>query len=432
MIGTMALAYKNANHKLNSYRALEGVGAALRSYLVSEHTREELSSLVLSLIRRRLPYAENDENIEIIATKLYKKQEISPRDLAFLNLSADEEGELFSDISDTYSRLYTPSVPMADELLLLSRLIKEASAKNEAELSLNESATDALLDKLSSHGFSDFTARVFGSERRHVILAGRDPDGAIITSGELMRAIEESTGAVFAAPEYFRRGNMALMECSECERYGAVFATVGAPLSGSEVSGDVSRRIEADGRFYALISDGMGSGAMARRSAEFTYAFLSAALPLSAPSDNLVHLLNSYLSESPDECSATLDLFELNLYNREAVFIKSGASPSYVKRGSSIFRIRSSTAPLGIMSSIDTEKIRVQVEVGDYVIMTSDGAHGPSDDAPWLIELIAAANPKSPSALAEAILRGAERYRRLELDDITVTVIQITENGCGA
>ena len=40
---------------------------------------------------------------------------------------------------------------------------------------------------------------------------------------------------------------------------------------------------------------------------------------------------------------------------------------------SSIFRIKSKTAPLGLMKSVDAERIKIDLEGEDYIIMLSDG-----------------------------------------------------------
>ena len=427
MIGTMALAYKASRRRGVSTIApvISSLSSALRLYQERKPSKEDLESLIYGVVRQHIPYAENDENIEKIATKLYKKEGISRSDLSYLDVSDEDRFEIFEDIARMCDRLYVPSAPNAEELMLISRLIKEASVREESLVSMNESATDAVEMRLAELGLADFTARVFGDEERHVIIAGRDGDGSVITSKELRYAITESIGAELSEPEYFRRGGMVLMECSERPKYSVRYATAGVVFCDSDVSGDVSRKIETDGKFYAVISDGMGSGMSARRASEFVASYLAATLQQMPPSDTLVHLLNSYLLDGPDECSATLDLFELNLYNKEAVFIKSGGAPSYIKRGTSIFRIRSTTAPLGIMSSIDTEKIRVQVELGDYIIMTSDGAHGVPEDAPWLLELLSASVPKSEREFADAILSAAVKRGKHERDDITVTVLRI-------
>lgn len=428
MVGTMALAYKSAaksvSHRLCS--VMSSLSTALGAFLTRSPGIDELSSLVFGVIKQHLPFAEKDGNIQKIATKLYNKEGINRQDLAYLGVSDSEIFAIFTDIKQMYDALVLSFSPPSGELRLIGKIINDAELSEAAEYSMNEAMTDRVEAALTEGGFADFTARVFGQRRAHVILAGRDDDGVLITSPALRELIEGALGAPLGTAEYFRRENMALMECSVRKKYSVSYASVGAVADRSEVSGDVARKIECEDMFYALISDGMGSGEVARRSSEFTAAYLSAILTVSTPGESVMHLLNTYLGGGREECSATVDLFSLDLYNKEAVFLKSGGAPSYIKRGGSIFRIRSQTAPLGLMSTIDTERIRVQVEVGDYVIMMSDGACGVPEDAPWLLELISSVSPRSISDFAEAILSAARSHRKCS-DDITVTVMKIEE-----
>ena len=429
MVGTMALAYKSSSRAVSHSicSVMSSVSGALGAFFAASPSKEELRVLVFGAIKQHLPYAENDENINNIATKLYKKEGITRHDLSYLAVSDNEIFSIFTDIKSMYDSLVLSFSPTSLELRLFGKIINEAQSTEVLEFSMNEQLTDRLETALAEGGFADFTARVFGERRRHVILAGRDEDGSIITSSELRSVIERSLGGMLGVPEYFRRGNMALMECSLTKRYSVSYVSVGSVAEGSDISGDVSRKIQTpDDMFYALISDGMGTGEIARKSSELVSSFLSSVLSLTAPTETVMHLLNSYLVRGREECSATVDLFSLDLYSKEAVFLKSGGAPSYVKRGGSIFRIRSQTAPLGLMQTIDAERIRVQVEVGDYVIMMSDGVAGVPEDAPWLLELISSAQPDSVSDFASAILASAKRHRGCS-DDITVTVMKIEE-----
>lgn len=429
MVGTMALAYKSSSRAVSRSLStvMSSVSGALSAFLASAPSKEELRVLVFGAIKQHLPYAENDGNVNKIATKLYKKEGITRNDLAYLGISDNEIFAIFTDIKVMYDALVLSFSPPSLELRLFGKIINEAQSREGLEFAMNEQLTDRLETALAEGGFSDFTARVFGDRQRHLILAGRDEDGSVITSAELRSVIEKTLEGALGTPEYFRRGNMALMECSITRKYSVSYASVGSVAEGSDVSGDVSRKIQTpDDMFYALVSDGMGTGEIARKCSELVSSFLASVLSVTTPTESVMHLLNSYLAGGREECSATVDLFSLDLYNKEAVFLKSGGAPSYVKRGGSIFRIRSQTAPLGLMQTIDTERIRVQVEVGDYVIMTSDGVAGSPEDAPWLLELISSAQPDSVSDFASAILASAKRHRG-SCDDITVTVMKIEE-----
>ena len=170
----------------------------------------------------------------------------------------------------------------------------------------------------------------------------------------------------------------------------------------------------------------MGSGEVARETSEFVTKFMRASLGIGAAKETVLHMLNHTIRNQREECSATVDLFDLDLLTGEAVFIKSGAAPSYVKRESSIFRIRSQTAPIGLLGSIDTEKIKVEVRPGDYVIMLSDGVADSMEDAPWLLVMLGDAPKKNPKEYAEAILAEAQKNAKTG-DDMSVVVIKINE-----
>jgi stage II sporulation protein E len=108
----------------------------------------------------------------------------------------------------------------------------------------------------------------------------------------------------------------------------------------------------------------------------------------------------------------------------EALFFKCGAAASYVKRKSSIFRIRSETAPLGLMKNIDAERIRVEVKNGDYIIMLSDGVSQSTEDSAWLIELLSSEAHSDIREYAEFILAEALKNSKSR-DDMSVSVAKI-------
>ena len=92
---------------------------------------------------------------------------------------------------------------------------------------------------------------------------------------------------------------------------------------------------------------------------------------------------------------------------------------------SSIFRIRSRTAPLGLMKEPDIEKIRTEILPEDYVIMFSDGATQDMDDSPVLPEILAKEPKRNLSEYARAILSALPKSKG-RCDDTTVSVVKIT------
>ena len=313
----------------------------------------------------------------------------------------------------------------AEDYLLLSKMINEARCKDDSERATDPILSEKLKEVFYSCGFTGGEIRVFGKRRKHIIAAGEDIDGKKITSAILRKRIEDTIGVKLGASEYFRRGSTVLMECSAARICRVACAVAGVSQGDSEISGDTAYHFEsADDISYTVISDGMGSGKEAKVTSRFVVKFLEKILNFSCSGETALHSLNHLLRSRGEECSATVDLFEVDLITMEAVFTKCGAAPSYVKRGSSIFRIRSRTAPIGLMKTIDAERIKVEIKPGDLVIMISDGVSESPDDAPWLLELLAKPAPDTLADYANLILTSA-KANTPSRDDMTVAVTRI-------
>ena len=447
MVGTMSLSYKN--RYAGALDALEVSLVSLAGVIrdrapeSAELCAEDYARIVRRVAddhssgcsQRELCIREEvctlKERADALGEILYTGRRLSSEDIntdtkfcAMAHLIAEEiNRSAAAEERERYRRLIADGT--AEEYELIANLINEARCRDDAERAQSPHLTSAAQELVDRIGPSEASVKIFGERKNHVILAGEDADGSLITSSELRSGLESILGARLGTPEYFRKGSIALMECDVARSYAVEYAVASRAGGGDEVSGDTARGFEtADGRFYALISDGMGRGQKAKSTSEFVTGFLERALDFGATKETVLHLLNHSLRRGGEECSATVDLFELDLLRGEALFLKSGAATSYIKRDGSIFRIRSETAPIGLMKGIDTERVRVEIKSGDYVIMTSDGIGQGVEDSTKLIQHISKLRESSPQMLAEAILSRSDQATR---DDATVLVTKVVK-----
>jgi stage II sporulation protein E len=137
------------------------------------------------------------------------------------------------------------------------------------------------------------------------------------------------------------------------------------------------------------------------------------------------------------ECSATVDLCEVDLISGVAQFIKSGAAPTYIARGETVYKINSRTMPVGIIKDADARITRFQMQRGDIVIMMSDGCCPDSDDCAWLVEFLCGYTASRKKALDVERNECEELLNKLlclavknfpsdrERDDISISVIAV-------
>jgi len=447
MVTTTALAYKNsAEDVLDALEcSLLGVAVALREFGAGEGAPEydEYKDAVLCGARsacreceeygtclRQTP-APCAECIDTIATKLYKKQKIVEGDISTVPAYCTKSGHLLRCIEEGVAKLIKEKMHMcraelcAEEYELFSKLISEARAVKERECAQDKALSSSLEEVLSSAGLEGGTIKVFGERKRHIIGAAEDADGKLITSPKIKDGIEKSAGIKLGNIQYYRKNAYALFECSAAPMYSVDCFSLLSGASKEEVSGDNTHSFESvDGHFYAVLSDGMGSGELAHRVSRFACDFLSKILNSSCNKSTALHILNHAIKERGCECSATVDLFDLDLLTGEATFFKCGAAASYVKRASSVFRIRSETAPIGVMKTIDAERIRVEIKGGDYVILLSDGISQSLEDASWLLEILSKPYASDARGLCERIMHAALE-KSVTGDDMSVSVLKI-------
>lgn len=207
--------------------------------------------------------------------------------------------------------------------------------------------------------------------------------------------------------------------------------------------GDCTRVfVNGNSYFYSLISDGMGSGSEAALASEISSMFVEKMLMAGNRADITVRMLNNFLrSENIGlgrECSATLDLFELDLMNGNASFIKSGAAPTYICRDKTVYKVNSRTMPVGIIKQADAKLTKFDTRPSDIVVMISDGCCPDSDDCPWLVEYLSDISmppDRSPEHLEEFTSGLKNNILSLAVenspkdkhkDDISVSVVLIS------
>ena len=366
-----------------------------------------------------------------MATKLYKKQRFSDEEIGLferLGVGKDKIESLYSVASAYEMSLYERrrSDGTGEEYALISRMITESRNKDSERSEVNEILSARAGEVFSRHGFPEGKIRVFGDGEIRIIGAGLDPDGRLITSPELRGALEEALGFRLGRYEFFRKGNMAVFKAGSVAAFSVDYRSASKGALGSEASGDSVKFFGSESTFFSLISDGMGSGRGARECAELVTSCLSELLLSGVGVKTAASAVSRLVRRRAGESTATVDLFRFDLLLGEGVFIKSGAAPSFIKRGGSVFRIRSESAPIGLLRTVDAEVIRCEIKAGDTVVMLSDGVCASVEDSAWLISFLSERDANSSEEYAAEILELAMKNRPSS-DDMTVSVIKILE-----
>lgn len=434
MVGTMALAYQSRYRGKTEAldRALTEAARVISAHRDSE---KELRQTLAEAFAAELNYA-----FELISTDACTEdiREVAER-IANANQDdyLEEISSLFGGAPCAHSvaqRLLlrareiresdSPGAYFSEALSCASSMLRSALEEDEAERGVDHREEDKLREALVRAGLDGGRLCALGDRKKHLIIAGVDPTGTVITDPTIKRSLEEILVRPLGSQEYYRRESFALMECTARPRLTLEHATSSYSHEG-DISGDVCAFAEAsDGRLYAMISDGMGTGESAREASSLVSGIITTLVTGGVAPSHVLRLINSIIRARGSETSATVDIFELDAMCGEACFIKCGAAVSYVKRDSSIFRIRSRTAPIGLLTSPDAERVGVEIREGDIIVMLSDGVNPTADDAPWLLDLLSRSDGGDLKALADSIIETA-KHRITARDDMTAVVLRV-------
>ena len=352
------------------------------------------------------------------------------------------------------AKLYDRTSVVASDYEVMAEMLKENAEYDTEEYELDRDATARLLAsldiKLPCDSIGVYGGRVKKIIARGIKVAHELPDGDVIRE-----ALSDASCLELADPTFEIAGPSVIMRLDAVPRFSArcgrssVAASYVAGKQGkrdthsetkiffhgnkrgigktaSEQCGDViSAFMTDDGRFFMLISDGMGSGSEAALTSGICAVFIEKLLKAGSTMDTSLKMLNSMLRVRGMEVSATVDLMELDLMNGCARFVKSGAAPSFVLRDGRLFRLQSKTVPIGIVRALDAELIKFDVRRGDMIVMLSDGVVRSFEECPWLYDLLCEGAERTcdPEKLSRIIVEKA--IASGSSDDVTVGVVVV-------
>lgn len=310
---------------------------------------------------------------------------------------------------------------------MLSKILSEAAENDEKERGRDGAAEEKLREALLKTPLHGALLSITGHRRRRLAVGSADSHTLKTNAPLLRETAERVLGCRLSPPEEKENEGVSTLLMSSRPAFRITTATASLPSSKKEPSGDRIRFFATEEEsFYGILSDGMGSGEEAAETAALSVTFLEKMLLGGNSRETSLRMLNNLIRTGKEECSATVDMLCFDLLYGTAMFIKSGAAPSYIKRGGDIFRVRSRTMPLGLLKSLDAERVNVEVRVGDVLLLLSDGLCPDGDDPAWLMNLLSSDSGEDLDALAARIV-GEAATRSSEHDDISVGLVRIEE-----
>ena len=309
----------------------------------------------------------------------------------------------------------------------MAKLLEEASEESSSEYVLDGKLTDKVRGAAIDMSLGFNSIAVYGKRRKTVIAGGVSLEGVKESHEEIQKKISDAVGVSLTMPEFKIDDDFITMTATRAPIISCESARASMKKKDESVNGDSALVFSGrEDRYYALISDGMGSGADASITSRMTGIFLEKLLSAGNKKNTVLKMLNNFIRNKNLECFATVDLLEIDLLSADASFIKSGAAASYIIRDGRLFKISSTSLPIGITREIASEEIKFSLKENDLIIMISDGVSQSFEDGVWLLSMLSdEIKPDAPlTTIARSILEKA-KVKNERSDDMTVIALRI-------
>ena len=307
---------------------------------------------------------------------------------------------------------------------LTSKMLSRLTDRAYEEQTSDSFAVGKLKRACAKIGFICDELCVFGTAKRKIVALGVDTQRTKCSASTVKDAFERALGITLTEPE-FEQSESTTMTLYSKRTMNAHCESVSIPAKTDGINGDSCVFFDGEGeKIYSILCDGMGSGQGARLTSMLCTTFLQKLLSRGTSKDTALLMLNNFIRARGKECTCTVDLFELDLITGSGKLVKSGAAPSFIKRGQSVFKLESKTMPIGIIKGLDAQVQSFEARKGDICIMLSDGVVCDENDSNYLIKLLKADTSGDKKLLGAKIINEM-KARHDHPDDMTVSVIEI-------
>ncbi len=381
----------------------------------------------------------------IVEEKGRAKKEHMPPDLRKRCLKPEELLDAVNYFFDLFKINYKWQLKMEDCRELVSQqlggmaeVIGNLAGEMDMHLSFNGKYEEDISRALTEKGIEVFNTVVVEKPGRglEVHLEKKACFGCRECTKTVIPEVSAVTGKQFSKSGYLcsiKRGICSL-KLLEKQKFNVSTGVYTAPKEKDQINGDNYTFMELrDQKYLIALSDGMGTGASASIESSTAINMLEQLLEVGYDYEMALRTINSIMMlKSPGDSFSTLDITLIDLYNGDAKIIKTGAPPTYIKRGDGVKVLASSSLPMGIVDKAEYYIKRLTVAQDDFIVMITDGiieARNGTDKGGWVAELLKTTNNRNPQEMARIIFEKAlEYYGGKAGDDMTVVVSKVWKN----
>ncbi len=238
---------------------------------------------------------------------------------------------------------------------------------------------------------------------------------------KISKAVSKACEIKFSEPAIVPCGDGVLITMTQVPVYELAVGSAQSGSGNGNYCGDCCDYFnDGRGRSVMILSDGMGTGSRAAVDASLACEILSHTVRAGIGFESSVKLVNSALLVKGEyESLATLDAVSMDLFSGKTEFYKAGGTTTLLRKGNKVLKLEMPALPVGILRDVRLEKAAAPLDVGDVILMFSDGLE--VSDGRWIEEELKQFHKETPAEFAQRLVRlSREKSAGGHKDDVTV------------
>lgn len=244
-----------------------------------------------------------------------------------------------------------------------------------------------------------------------------------ISRKQILESVERATERVFLPPTLRQIEDIIYLVLTEKPKFYLDIGLSQISAGSKDICGDSGDYFgDGQGKFYMLLSDGMGTGGRAAVDGAMTTGLMKRLIKAGFGMECSLRIVNSaLLYKSSEESLSTVDVAAFDLHSGKLELYKAGAAPTFVRKSGKVGRAQSNSLPVGILRDVGFDRSTLTLKKDDIIVIISDGAAGENTD--WITKELETTEEDNPQRLADSLAESAlRRSDKKHPDDITVMV----------
>ena len=219
------------------------------------------------------------------------------------------------------------------------------------------------------------------------------------------------------------KGAQKVVYLQSAPTFETAYGVASRKFSGESESGDtLSILCPSKNRRLFAICDGMGHGQQASETSKNAVNMIENFYRAGIESNIILALANKLLRLCADDVFSSLDIAAVDTSNGSLDVVKLGSASSFIIRKENIEMLSCTSAPMGILDSVESVTMKYQLFDGDMVLMMSDGVFDVLEGS-GIAEIVDSLDTANPQTLADEILKKA--LENGASDDCTVVAFRL-------